>query len=40
MVHIILYCIKPIMKGDFLYYDYNAGNLNEYDTKNLIKYYI
>ena len=34
MVHIILYCIKPIKKGDFLYYDYNAGNLNEYDTKN------
>ena len=32
--HIILYTIKNIKAGDILYYDYNSGGLNEFETKD------
>ncbi len=31
-VHILLITKKKIKKGDILYYDYNAGGYNNYDT--------
>ena len=33
-IHILLYSSRNIKSGEILYYDYNAGGLNEYDTSN------
>jgi hypothetical protein len=35
-VHIILYSKQKIEKDQILYYDYNAGGLNEYDVSQFI----
>lgn len=36
-IHILLIAKRNIKKGEILYYDYNNGVLNEYDTSNFVK---
>lgn len=33
---VLLYAKKKIYKGEYLYYDYNAGGFDDYPTENFI----
>lgn len=35
-VHVLLYALKSIKKGEILYYDYNAGGSELYPTENFV----
>jgi hypothetical protein len=35
-IHVVLYTIRNIHPGEILYYDYNAGPLNEKDTSDFV----